>query len=555
MERLPGDILLEIAHYLPTPSEILHLSLTCAGIFHGLTPALYSHVALRGAQQCAATLDMLSTHPARARHVRELRVCLAAGSKPASGQLLGARRQVLLDGYRISAAVRRAAHNMEILRAFVWDGEELPPNDDMWFALRICCTRLKYIGTAFGSILPSPKSHLFDFSDLHGFTLTFKKGFYWHHVGFTRNEPIPGYHRLWDMLIKRCPHLQELELDGDSPDDPVDAQRLTRGRWPDLRKLVLGNVVIDWHTAVNPASKRPFITFLEEHCGIETLHLVGHQPSVAAPDLLSAVQPEALPVLTEFHGSLQQIQALQNKKTLTSICVPDTIVLREGTPLSVSTVLNQIPSLTSLTLTFGLEHGYDNGSMLHALISACPQLQHLDLTYACKPSFSLDNFARSLRNLCRLRSLHLRIVRNPSEDPLSTCGLRIARTNPRLRTFTLEFLVRSTSFPTRGAPPAVQESASFELVADQHGLPSSIRVCERWRPRRLRLFCPAVVVRRYVMPLRPDGSPGTAKGGLGALLVERSPAGEDARLIFCCVLLVVLAVLSFTVFPEAGLKV
>ncbi|TFY50188.1 hypothetical protein EVG20_g11667 [Dentipellis fragilis] len=311
------------------------------------------------------------------------------GSEPARGQLLGARRQVLLDGYRISAAVRRAAHNMEILRAFVWDGEELPPNDDMWFALRICCTRLKYIGTAFGSVLPSPKSHLFDFSDLHGFTLTFKKGFYWHHVGFTRNEPIPGYHRLWDMLIKRCPHLQELELDGDSPDDPADAQRLTRGRWPDLRKLVLGNVVLDWHTAVNPASKRPFITFLEEHCAIESLSLVGHQPSVAAPDLLSAVHPEALPALTEFYGSLQQIQALQNKKTLTSICVPDTIVLREGTPLSVSNVLSQIPSLTSLTLTFGLEHGYDNGSMLHALISACPQLQHLDLTYACKPSFSL----------------------------------------------------------------------------------------------------------------------------------------------------------------------
>lgn len=39
----------------------------------------------------------------------------------------------------VSAAVRRAAKNLEVLRSFVWDGEELPPYDDMWFALRISC--------------------------------------------------------------------------------------------------------------------------------------------------------------------------------------------------------------------------------------------------------------------------------------------------------------------------------------------------------------------------------------------------------------------------------
>jgi hypothetical protein len=39
----------------------------------------------------------------------------------------------------VSAAVRRAAKNMEVLRTFAWDGEELPPYDDMWFALRISC--------------------------------------------------------------------------------------------------------------------------------------------------------------------------------------------------------------------------------------------------------------------------------------------------------------------------------------------------------------------------------------------------------------------------------
>ena len=79
----------------------------------------------------------------------------------------------------VSAAVRRAAKNLEVLRSFVWDGEELPPYDDMWFALRISCVgvhvvdalvelksffyscpRLKFISTSLGSILPPPNSHV-----------------------------------------------------------------------------------------------------------------------------------------------------------------------------------------------------------------------------------------------------------------------------------------------------------------------------------------------------------------------------------------------------------
>lgn len=48
-------------------------------------------------------------------------------------------RSVLPDGYAVSSAVRRTARHLEVLRSFVWDGEELPPYDDMWFALRISC--------------------------------------------------------------------------------------------------------------------------------------------------------------------------------------------------------------------------------------------------------------------------------------------------------------------------------------------------------------------------------------------------------------------------------
>ena len=53
-------------------------------------------------------------------------------------------RGVLPDGYAVSSAVRRAARRLEVLNYFMWDGEELPPYDDMWFALRISCVPLSF---------------------------------------------------------------------------------------------------------------------------------------------------------------------------------------------------------------------------------------------------------------------------------------------------------------------------------------------------------------------------------------------------------------------------
>ena len=107
-----------------------------AHIFQAVAPALYANVKLRGVGQCLRTLDMLSSRPDRARHVRTLSV------RP-DYQPLGAEarapwgRPATADGYAVSAAVRRAASQFEILQRFIWDGEELPPYDDMWFALRV----------------------------------------------------------------------------------------------------------------------------------------------------------------------------------------------------------------------------------------------------------------------------------------------------------------------------------------------------------------------------------------------------------------------------------
>ncbi|KAI0058697.1 hypothetical protein BV25DRAFT_1890725 [Artomyces pyxidatus] len=537
MEAVPADILLEIAAYLHSPAQVLPLSLTSKRIFQDLIPALYANITLRDAPQCVHTLDMLFAHPDRARHIRTLCVRPDAQEGPPRRPVWG--RKVLQDGYSVSAAVRRTAMYLEVLRSFIWDGEELPPYDDMWFALRVFCPSLRFIGSTLGSILPSPNSHLFDFSNLHGFSLVFKSGFYWQYEGLTREEAVPGYHRLWDMLSKRCPDLQELIIDGFAPHEPVDAHRLTRGRWHSLRKLVLGDIVMDWHASINSNSRRPFLAFLEEHRSLETLHLLGHEQSVAAPSIFADLHAEALPRVTEFYGSLEQVQAFQHKHAIRKLNAPDAILLREATPLSVSGVLSAMPYLSSLTIVFRLEHGYDNGGILRAIVAACPHLEHLDFTCACKPSFTIDTFSRAIRPLGKLRTLILRIVKAPAEDSLTICGTRIARTNPRLQTFTLEFLARSVAPPTRGSPALVLERASFELAADHHGLPVTLRMKEH---RRKALWRRGTSIRHRMIELRPIGYPGTHRSGIGMLLIERSPAGEEARLICFCVVLFIAAI-------------
>jgi hypothetical protein len=205
------------------------------------------------------------------------------------------------------------------------------------------------------------------------------------------DEPIPGYRRLWEMLIKRCPNLEHLSIDGHSPHAPVDAHGLLRGRWPNLRSLLIGDVVLDWHIGLNPALGKPFRTFLEAHHNLESLHLQSHAPSVASPSVLSDLQADALAKVATFSGALVQAQVLPARESLKTLRVPDAMILRDSTQLSVSASLGMLPALSSLTIAFRLEQGYDNGSALRTIVAACPHLRHLDFTVACRPSFTIVN--------------------------------------------------------------------------------------------------------------------------------------------------------------------
>ena len=117
---------------------------------------------------------------------------------------------------------------------------------------------------------------------------------------------------------------------------------------------------------------------------------------------------------------------------------------------------------------------------------------------------------------------------SPGEDTLRNCGARLVRASPRLTSFDLVFLTRTGPRTLAWSTPRAR--ASFVLAADTHGLPLALHVVER-RPR---LLWPGHSVLRTTLEMRPAGTPGTRRAPLLALLAERSPAGEETRLLFFC---------------------
>ncbi|KAJ7163560.1 hypothetical protein C8R43DRAFT_919210 [Mycena crocata] len=537
----PGDLLLEIAGYLDCRSDLLSLCLTSKSFFSDIAPALYQSVVLTSTQQCSSTLAMLKRRTDIARHVRELII-----RRSRSNNYHDQSDQSVLNSRAASAAVAEIAASrcLDALSKFTWCDDEIAYHEEMWLALRMCCPRLRYLSTSIGAYFPS-SSHLFNFTDLLGFSIYLAPGFYENNNESLLDEERPPSKKLWDMLFKRCPNLEELVIEGYSS-FPADARCLVDGRWPNLQKLALGDISIDWNLdASSPAAKCPFITFLEAHTELQSLGLSRHNFDSSQ---LSTLDRDALK-LASFSGTLSQLQALSHSySSLKSLTFRDPVWSRDVTTMTISSVLQQLTSLTELNISFMLHSPYDSSSILRALVSSCPHLETLELSCIRKTSFQLDAFAKALPAFRRLRSLALTLV--PAGDlSLAAAGARIARSNPRLRDFTLTFVPSSYPHalprkPFSPFPRTKKASAAFELVCDAHGLPELLRVRENnttlwpWGLGATRR------VKRYTIDLRPPSAPGrrgTGLGGVAGILLESSAAGEEMRMFVFCSLLVCFA--------------
>lgn len=202
--------------------------------------------------------------------------------------------------------------------------------------------------------------------------------------------------KFWDMLIHRCPNLEELAIEGYSS-VPADVHLILEGRWPALRKLTLGDVCVDWfQRSISPGEKRPFIAFLEAHPSLESLSLSRH---TIQPVHFSTLESTSLPNVTRFSGTHQQLQTLLHlHRTIEYVTFRDPVETRDVSVPTVASLLRDLPSLTSLKIAFTLHSMYDSANLLRSLIQSCPMLRHLELTCAHKPSLQLVSICPSVRS-------------------------------------------------------------------------------------------------------------------------------------------------------------
>ncbi|KAG1751339.1 uncharacterized protein EDB91DRAFT_601103 [Suillus paluster] len=556
LATLPGDLLLEVTSCLSSRIDILNLALSSQHLFASTCPVLYAHVHLGTAEQCQRTLSMLHSRPNIARHVQKLYIRFSSGSSDYMTDL---------NGIAISGLLRELAPKLDALHTFIWDANEIPQCDDMWFALRVSCPRLRTLGTCYGSVIPSQHSHLLEFKNLRGFSLSLKYGYYVHHADdFQDALPFDG--RLWDMLIRRCPNLEELHVLGGPLILDGTVHPLCHARWPLLHSLSLGDIVLDWSSGPGPmAAKRPFIAFLEAH-----QHLRSFRTSRTAlsPHVLPSLDPSALPNLTHFAGSLEHLQGMApSHPQITHLAIEEPLIIRDLAPLLVVGVLQSLHCLTELRIAFVFHSSYESGSLVRNLVGACPGLTTLEITCARRSSLKVDTLAKSVSALPRLRHLRLTLVPPATGESLRVCASQIAHMIPRLHTFALTFIPASLPLSLTPANFGLyDESGKYVIRTDEHGLPHSLSCTERRPALRLPFALPSIPIplavpllsfgpfasssrprerkmktHHFLMDLR-TGTP--RRGGLN-LILECSTAGDEARVLTVLVGLSGLALWGF----------
>lgn len=216
-----------------------------------------------------------------------------------------------------------------------------------------------------------------------------------------------------------------------------------------------------------------------------------------------------------------------------------------------------------------------------------------------------DAFAKTIRGFPKLRTLNLTIVKYPGDETLASGAVRIAQSNPRLQKFSLTFIPPlfpppfpfawapdttlgndgapaylgagfgavgsilvpiqpfSISFSFLPLPKYVCTQGLFSLVTDAHGLPLTLQAAESSRVIWPWKLGETVRSRKYETELGPFGRRRGGRGGFGrgigglrglmSLMLERSSAGEEVRMILFCTALVILAAWGFAVGGRRGI--
>ncbi|GAV99900.1 dna polymerase gamma [Lentinula edodes] len=381
---LPADILYEVSEYLWS-SDLLSLSLTSSHVRALLLPVLYDTVVLKSSRACRTALTMLFERPDICRYIRKLAV------RP-NYYLAWPKANERLDEDWVVDMLLKIAENMALLHTFDWDGLEMP-NDRLWIALRNECPLLKTVYTNIGYQPLNPDSDLFDFTDLTSFSLTVRHSLEETDL-FPEQELLPE--RLWDMLLTKCPNMQDLTLSSFSSSTRllnVDRLCTAEANWPKLHSLTLGSFGYNDDFELNsPSDDAAFGAFLSKHTELKYLRLSWNFKRWMSPETIPlSLEPTALPQLSTFVGVHQQLAvlpqpALSSIEILDLTCEPLFAGRLDGVG-GVCSTLAKLSALTSLDLWLHIPEFKDHSTFFKGLMEACPKLT--ELHFMCTTSFGV----------------------------------------------------------------------------------------------------------------------------------------------------------------------
>ncbi|KIK07083.1 hypothetical protein K443DRAFT_215928 [Laccaria amethystina LaAM-08-1] len=496
IESLPQHLILEVGRQSHFLRDVLNLSLCSSRLRSALASILYSTIELRSNRLCKAALTGLTRHPGIPQHIKKLVV------RPNSAEWTLPGDDI--DESLVSNLLASVVPLCRRLEEFVWDGWEMP-DDRLWLVLRTSCPSLKSVSTTVGVQPLSPSSHFFEFSDLRQLSLTVKcRSLEWLLDGRPKTEKLPK--KFWEMLLERCPNLEELTIASIAPSPRMfDIRHVTAGRWRRLRSLTLGDLVVNPNEAekCRLPDQHPLMKFFAAHRKLQHVTLQQAGRSESFPPCFSLV-PAALPDLESFSGSLRYVKTLPHPERLKHL----NLTSLHHTP-SVFTptfsMLRGLPSLISLSIwidiSFGGRTNYfqDESHIFSSLLASSPNLRHLEVLCFTHPTFRVREFSRALQNSPKLESFVLTKMYKPREEDMTMIAARVVHENPNLKKFTLRYT--ADRWPTQAAG-RLRQLGIYEVRCDEHGNPSGLFAYE-WGLRAFGFE----QSRTFVHPLSTDKTP------------------------------------------------
>jgi len=216
--------------------------------------------------------------------------------------------------------------------------------------------------------------------------------------------------RFWDMLITRCPNLQELAICSFSSSARVfDFDQITEGHWPKLHTLTLGSFGYQPDFTIGPPSlslETGLTAFLDRHTELKYVRFLWNFKRWLSPDSIPMyLSSSSLPALDTFIGVYQQLATLPNPQTIQTVdltCEP-LYDMRLGATCS---TLQSLTNLTSLDIWahVGDSNGGDQSRFFRSILLACPKLT--DFHFMCTTGFTVvSGFPRTKETILTKRFL------------------------------------------------------------------------------------------------------------------------------------------------------